>query len=46
VNNLAPNHPLVQKQFSTDGIDLFIEQFEHLINASRSGQLAMKASLK
>lgn len=39
------DHPLVQKQFSTDGIDLFIEQFEHLINASRSGQLAMKQVL-
>ncbi|MFM7717221.1 MAG: DUF433 domain-containing protein [Microcystis sp.] len=39
------DHPLVQKQFSTDGIDLFIEQFEHLINASRSGQLTMKQFL-
>lgn len=38
-------HPLVQKQFSTDGVDLFIEQVEHLINVSRSGQLAMKQVL-
>lgn len=38
-------HPLVQKQFSTDGVDLFIEQFESLVNASRSGQLAMKQVL-
>lgn len=38
-------HPLVQKQFSTDGVDIFIEQFERLINASRSGQLAMKQVL-
>jgi len=38
-------HPLVQKQFSTDGVDLFIEQVEELINASRSGQLAMKQVL-
>jgi uncharacterized protein (DUF433 family) len=39
------DHPLVKKQFSTDGVDLFIEQFEQLINASRSGQLAMKQVL-
>lgn len=38
-------HPLVLKKFSTDGIDLFIEQVEHLINASRSGQLVMKQVL-
>ena len=39
------NHPLATKQFSTDGVDLFIEQVEHLINVSRSGQLAMKKLL-
>ncbi|MGK7933499.1 MAG: DUF433 domain-containing protein [Microcystaceae cyanobacterium] len=39
------DHPLVLKQFSTDGVDLFIEQVEQLINASRSGQLAMKQVL-
>ena len=38
-------HPLVLKKFSTDGVDLFIEQVEHLVNASRSGQLAMKQVL-
>lgn len=38
-------HPLVQKQFSTDGVDLFIEEFKCLINTSRSGQLAMKEVL-
>ena len=38
-------HPLIQKQFTTDGVDLFIEQVEHLINVSRSGQLAIKKVL-
>jgi uncharacterized protein (DUF433 family) len=40
------NHPLVQKQFNTDGIDLFIEQVENLINVSRSGQLVIRKILK
>lgn len=44
-NKFNTNHPLVTKQFSTDGVDLFIEQFELLINVSRSGQLAMKKVL-
>ncbi len=39
------NHPLVTKQFSTDGVDLFIEQVENLINVTRSGQLAIKTVL-
>jgi uncharacterized protein (DUF433 family) len=38
-------HPLSQKQFSTDGVDLFIEQVKYLVNTSRSGQLAMKQVL-
>lgn len=38
-------HPLATKKFSTDGVDLFIEQVEHLVNVSRSGQLAMKKVL-
>ena len=38
-------HPLATKEFSTDGVDLFIEQVEHLVNVSRSGQLAMKKVL-
>jgi len=40
------NHPLVLKKFQTDGIDLFVEQIDQLINVSRSGQLAMKETLK
>ena len=40
------DHPLATKQFSTDGVDLFIEQVEHLVNVSRSGQFAMKEVLR
>ena len=39
-------HPLVQKQFQTDGADLFLDQIDHLINVSRSGQLAIREILK
>lgn len=39
-------HPLAQIQFQTDRIDLFIESVGRLINASRSGQLVMRDSLK
>ena len=35
-------HPLISKKFSTDGVDLFVEHIEQLVNTSRSGQLAMK----
>jgi len=40
------NHPLATKQFSTDGVDLFLEEVGHLVNVSRSGQLAMKEILQ
>lgn len=39
-------HPLVMKKFQTDGIDLFVDQMDALINVSRSGQLAMRETLK
>jgi uncharacterized protein (DUF433 family) len=40
------NHPLATKEFSTDGVDLFLEEVGHLVNVSRSGQLAMKEILQ
>lgn len=43
---LDTNHPLVLKKFQTDGIDLFVDQMDTLINVSRSGQLAMRETLK
>ena len=35
-------HPLINQAFQTDGLDLFIERYGELINASRAGQQAMK----
>ena len=39
---LKSDHPLAEKNFETDGVDLFIRQYGQLINASRDGQTAMK----
>jgi uncharacterized protein (DUF433 family) len=38
-------HPLARETFRTDGVDLFIERYGSLINASKSGQLALKDAL-
>lgn len=35
-------HPLIDQAFQTDGLDLFVERYGELINASRDGQRAMK----
>ena len=35
-------HPLIGQAFQTDGLDLFVERYGELINASREGQRAMK----
>jgi uncharacterized protein (DUF433 family) len=35
-------HALVDQTFQTDGLDLFVERYGELINASREGQRAMK----
>ena len=34
--------PLIDQAFQTDGLDLFVERYGELINASREGQHAMK----
>jgi uncharacterized protein (DUF433 family) len=39
---LGSNHPLAERSFETDGVDLFIQEYGQLINVSRDGQLAMK----
>lgn len=44
--HLNTAHPLARRQFQTDGIDLFVEQIGALVNVSRSGQLAMRETLK
>src|SRR5207237_7885244 len=37
--------PLIDQTFQTDGLDLFVERYGDLINASREGQRAMKEIL-
>lgn len=39
-------HPLARVEFQTDGVDLFVENIDKLVNVSRAGQLAMKKVLK
>lgn len=39
-------HPLIDQRFETDGLDLFVERYGHLINLSQSGQLAMRRLLE
>jgi len=38
-------HPLASERFRTDGVDLFIERYGSLINASKLGQLELKDAL-
>jgi uncharacterized protein (DUF433 family) len=38
----AIERPLIHESFQTDGLDLFVERYGQLINASREGQQAMK----
>lgn len=38
--------PLISEEIETDGTDIFVTKLGALINASRSGQLAMKALLE
>jgi len=35
-------HPLVTEGFSTDNVDLFVERYGQLVNASAGGQVAMR----
>jgi len=35
-------HPLADRRFETDGLDLFIERYGKLINISREGQVTMR----
>lgn len=36
------SHPLLNQDFQTDGISLFIERLDNLVNISRGGQIAMR----
>lgn len=34
-------HPLVEQEFETDGVDLFVQRYGKLINATRDGQIGL-----
>jgi len=36
------DHPLLEREMLTDGKDLFINQYEHLVNISQDGQMEMR----
>ncbi|MHC5779320.1 DUF433 domain-containing protein [Nostoc sp.] len=39
------SHPLARERFLTDGVDLFIERYGSLVNASKSVQMELKDAL-
>jgi uncharacterized protein (DUF433 family) len=41
----AAPHPLIDPSLQTDGLDVFVEHYGQLINASQAGQTAMRAML-
>lgn len=45
-NQFGSKHPLAEERFATDGLDLFVQKYGQLINASRAGQLGMKELLE
>jgi uncharacterized protein (DUF433 family) len=46
IQQFDTTHPLIMKRFQTDGVDLFVDEMDRLVNASRAGQLAMRDTLK
>jgi len=45
VREFGSQHPLALQQFETDGVNLFIQKVDKLINVSQEGQLAMRELL-
>ena len=44
--HFSSKHPLAEQRFETDGLDLFIDKFDQLINVTQSGQIALRELLK
>ena len=44
--HFSSTHPLAEQRFQTDGVDLFVEKFDQLINVTQSGQIALRELLK
>ena len=42
---LQISHPLAHQEFQTDGVDLFVEHYGELINASQQGQTFLKDAI-
>lgn len=45
-DQFGSKHPLAEERFATDGLDVFVQKYGQLINASRVGQLGMKELLE
>lgn len=45
-DNLNVSRPLCDQQFETNGVDLFVKHYGDLVNASRSGQVALEEMLR
>lgn len=43
---LGRQRPLIEQEFSTDGVGLFVEVYGRLIDASKQGQIAMREILQ
>jgi uncharacterized protein (DUF433 family) len=43
---LGVSRPLCDQQFETNGVDLFVERYGQLINASKKGQIALREMLQ
>jgi uncharacterized protein (DUF433 family) len=41
VRKLGAKRPLLEKEFATNGVDLFVDHLGHVINISRDGQIEM-----
>jgi uncharacterized protein (DUF433 family) len=39
-------HPLASETFRTNGVDLFVERYGHLVNASQDGQIAIREAIE
>lgn len=44
--SFSSEHPLADHKLETDGLDLFVEKYGHLINISQKGQLALRKLLE
>jgi uncharacterized protein (DUF433 family) len=43
---LGTSHPLAREKFATDGVHLFVDRINGLINVSRAGQLAIRDAME